>query len=102
MYAYYGRYSASGLRELSQKKGSPWTFVYALGVMHIESTAESMKDYFKKQEPLETAADRIRRFAKESGRDIITPAISAKGNPILPADDDEDWDDDQTVESVVG
>ena len=102
VFAFYGKYSASGLRELSHKSGSPWAAVYVPGVKHIEITAESMKDYFKKQDPLETAADRIRRFAKESGRDIITPAISAKGNPILPADDDEDWDDDQTVESVVG
>ena len=93
VFAYYGKYSASGLRELSHKSGSPWDTVYVPGVKHIEITVGSMKEYFEKQSPLETAADRILRFTKESGREVITPAVSAKGNPILPADDYEDWGD---------
>ncbi len=93
VFAYYGKYSASGLRELSHKSGSPWDTVYVPGVKHIEITVGSMKEYFEKQSPLETAADRILRFTKESGREVITPVVSAKGNPILPADDYEDWGD---------
>lgn len=91
VFAYSGKYSESGLRELLHKSGSPWTSVYVPGVMPIEITADSMTKYFKKQKPLETAADRLLRSAKEHGREVITPAVSTKGNPILPAADYEDW-----------
>ena len=93
VFAYYSRYSASGLREMSHQYGSPWADVYKPGVKHLEITIESMKNYYKKQPPLETMADRILRTAKEKGTKIIEPAINSRGIPVLPADDYEDWGD---------
>ena len=91
VFAYYGRYSASGLRELSHEYGSPWAEVYMPGIKRIEITTDSMKDYFIKQIPLETAADQIRRMALKKSIEIIEPRISESGNPVFPAEDFEDW-----------
>ena len=93
VFAYYGRYSASGLRELSHKSGSPWAEVYKQNMMHIEIPVKTMKKYFKDQVPLEKIGDRIHRMAKEKQVKIIEPKMSEHGNPILPADDYEDWGD---------
>ena len=93
VFAHYGRYSASGLREISHETGSPWENVYVPDVKNIEITIDSMKNYYAKQTPLETAADRVLRTAKRKGVEIIEPVTSSKGNPILPADDYEDWGD---------
>ncbi len=93
VFAYYGRYSASGLREISHQYDSPWANVYKPGIKHVEITQESMKNFYKRQSPLETVSDRILRTAKEKGIEIIEPVISPNGNPILPADDYEDWGD---------
>lgn len=93
VFAYYGKYSASGLRELSHVSGSPWKDVYRRGVLHIEISPEAMENYFKHQPPLETTADRLVRLARDEGKGIAQPPVSEKGNPILPADDYEDWGD---------
>ena len=93
VFAYYGRYSASGLREISHQYDSPWANAYKPGLKHLEITQESMKDFYKRQPPLETLSDRILRTAKEKGIEIIEPMISPNGNPVLPADDYEDWGD---------
>ena len=93
VFAYYGRYSASGLREMSHQYDSPWANVYIPGIKHVEITQESMKSFYKRQPPLETVGDRILRTAKEKRIEIIEPVISPNGNPVLPADDYEDWGD---------
>ena len=97
VFSYYGRYSASGLREISHRNGSPWKEVYTPDVKHIEITIDSMKKYYKLQTPLETAAERVLRTAGERNLSIIEPEISEKGNPVLPGEDFEEWgnwDDD--------
>lgn len=93
VFAYYSRYSASGLREMSHQYDSPWANVYKPGVKHLEITIESMKDYYKRQPALETMAERILRTANEKGVEIIEPVINPNGNPVLPAEDYEDWGD---------
>ncbi|MBQ8161041.1 MAG: DUF4065 domain-containing protein [Clostridia bacterium] len=93
VFTHYGKFSASGLRELSIKSGSPWDAVYVPGTVHREITTDAMEEYFKHQSPLETVADRLLKSVYASGREVITPPISASGNPILPADDYEDWGD---------
>lgn len=93
VFAFYGKYSASGLRELSHQPGTPWKNVYRPDVMHIEITVQAMQDYCKTQPPLETTADRIKRNISEKGIQVLTPPISANGNPVLPASDYEDWGD---------
>ena len=91
VFAFYGKYSASGLRELSHQFGSPWAEVYNSGVQHIEITTEAMKAYCEKQPPLETTADRILRTIRDNKIEVIKPTISKNGHPVLPADDYEDW-----------
>lgn len=91
VFSYYGRYSASGLRELSHEAGTPWSQVYIPGVKHIEIPVEVMKQYYQNQSPLETAAERVLRKAKEKNITIYEPSESDKGNPILSDEDYEDW-----------
>ena len=90
VFAYYGKYSASGLRELSHTAGSPWREVYKPGVMHIEITPASMRAYYSSQPPLETTADRLRNSADIK---VTVPPIGKSGRPVLPAEDYEDWGD---------
>ena len=93
VFQYYGRYSASWLRELSHKKGTPWDQVYQPNTMHIEILPDSLKTYYSKQEPLETFSDRLHRKILEEKIAIAIPKRNADHVAVLPADEYEDWGD---------
>ena len=97
VFHYYGRFSASGLRELSHKEGTPWSQVYQEDAKHIEIMRESLKDYYSQQQPLETFKDRLNRKILDGNITVTVPRRDAEHAAILPADEYEDWgenDDD--------
>lgn len=97
VFQYYGRYSASWLRELSHQKGTPWDQVYQPDIKHMEILPDSLKSYYSKQVPLETFADRLHKRIREGNIAIAVPKRNADHIAVLPADEFEDWgesDDD--------
>lgn len=52
----YGKYATSGLVSITHETGSPWESVYEQGKNNV-ITKQSMKEYFKSQEPLKPFDD---------------------------------------------
>ena len=90
VFRYYSRFSASGLRELSHEKGTPWDRVYQPGEKHIEILPDALKDYYSKQPPLESFADRLQQKINSGAIRVEVPRRDKNGTAIL-SNDQEDW-----------
>lgn len=79
----YGKYSSTGLVELTHVEGSPWEKVYIPNANMLISN-ESLKKFFSKLPPL-------KHFSVTDDENIIGYRDEKTGNYVLP----KEWDDDE-------
>ena len=84
----FGKYSAGYLVEMSHAPGAPWDQVYQESKKNAIST-DKIKEYYRKQKPLNSIDNIIERLAKNSKE----PRRGPDGYVLLPAEDYEDWEE---------
>ena len=81
----YGKYTASALRIMTHKPGSPWDITYRYGAMHNVIPEEMIADYFMSKEPV------LRSLEQSFSDDDYVGFRDEDGYLVLP----REWSDEE-------